>query len=89
MFAAPIGLDPDIIVYDPLGEEINKISGFYFNQRNGYYEIWWTYNPYADEDDTFLMATTKYERNIDSLLMEAVAFWSGRHNAILKFVTKH
>jgi len=89
MFVAPIGLDPNIVIYDPLNEEINKVSGFYFNQRTGYYEIWWTYDPYSKEDDTFLMATTKYERDIDNLLLEALAFWSGRQDHILKYVTKH
>lgn len=82
-------LDPDIISYHPKGSPINKLSGFYFNQETGYYEIWWTRSADSDEDDTIRMARIKNLKDIDTVLMEMIQFWNGSYDSILERATFH
>lgn len=82
-------LESDIISYNPSEETLEKLSGFYFNQKTGYYEIWWTKVNKNKEDEIILMARIKDLRDIDTVLMEMIQFWNGSYDFLLKRVTFH
>lgn len=82
-------LESDIISYNPNDETLEKLSGFYFNQKTGYYEIWWTKINKNKEDEIILMARIKDLRDIDNVLMEMIQFWNGSYDLLLQRVTFH
>ena len=78
----------DIISYRP-SDNINKISGFYFNQDTGWYEIWWATEVSTCDDDTQLLAKVRNVDYIDVTLMEALSYWSDKSNHMLDLIVRH